>query len=68
MSEEEGFTAGQIWLSEQEYAIFMSEVNTLFYSRFVGHDTAYIEINNYGYRFKIYEFGSYQILSRTEIK
>ena len=59
---------GEIWLSRQEYATFMHEVNTLFYDRFVGHEVAYIAIGNFGYRFRIYEFGSYQILSRKELK
>ena len=46
----------------------MHEVNTLFFSRFAGHEVAYIAIGNYGYRFRIYEFGSYQILSRKELR
>lgn len=68
MSRDENNNVREIWLSEQEYASFMHEVNTLFFSRFAGHEVAYIAIGNYGYRFRIYEFGSYQILSRKELR
>lgn len=68
MSKEENNGAQIIWLSEQEYASFMLEVNTLFFSRFTGHEVAYIAIGDYGYRFRIFEFGSYQILSRKELR
>ena len=57
----------EIWLTEEEYATFMHEVNTLDFTRFVGHEVAYIAIGEHGYRFRIFEFGSYQNISRKEL-
>ena len=56
-----------IRMTREEYAIFMHEVNTLYYSRFKDHEVAYIAIGNYGYRFRILGFNDYEILSRKEL-
>ena len=57
-----------IKMSAEEYATFVSEVNTHYHARFEGHKVAYIAIGNHGYRFKIHDFDDYEILSRKELR
>ena len=55
-------------MTAEEYATFVSEVNTHYHARFEGHKVAYIAIGNHGYRFKIHDFDDYEILSRKELR
>ena len=58
---------GCIVLGKEEYALFLSEVNRLYFSKYQGRHYGHIVINAYGYHFRINDFNEYVILDRWRV-
>ena len=57
-----------IKLTKEEYARFMTAVNTNYYYRFANKDFGRIVVDTKIYSFRIYEFGEYEIIWTGEEK